>query len=190
MILLVHVPKVLVAQSCLILCDPMNRGTGRLQSTGCSPPTPLSMGFSGKNTGMDCHSLLQGIFLTQGSNPGLPLCRQILYHLSHQGMSPNHPANLQVNQLLPRDSSWWEPKRAGFRVQDRAKAEEGGGWGFSETSWGSRSWGAAEESTDWDRAAAVSTLHGAAGGSFTLEQGLQERVGGSPASWDRLRWVC
>ena len=31
------------------------------------------------------HSLLQGIFLTQGSNPGLLHCRQILYHLSHQG---------------------------------------------------------------------------------------------------------
>ena len=34
----------------------------------------------GKNTGVHCHSLLQGIFLTQGSNPGLPHCRQILYH--------------------------------------------------------------------------------------------------------------
>ena len=33
---------------------------------------------------MGSHSLLQGIFLTQGSNPGLPHCRQILYHLSHQ----------------------------------------------------------------------------------------------------------
>ena len=32
---------------------------------------PLSMGFSGKNTGVGCHSLLQGAFLTQGSNPGL-----------------------------------------------------------------------------------------------------------------------
>ena len=32
-----------------------------------------------------CHSLLQGIFPTQGSNPGIPCCRQILYHLSHQG---------------------------------------------------------------------------------------------------------
>ena len=31
------------------------------------------------------HSLLQGIFPTQGSNPGLPYCWQILYHLSHQG---------------------------------------------------------------------------------------------------------
>ena len=32
-----------------------------------------------------CHILLQGIFLSQGSNPGLPHCRQMFYHLSHQG---------------------------------------------------------------------------------------------------------
>ena len=37
------------------------------------------------NTGMGCHSLLQEIFLAQGSNPGLLHCRQIHYHLSHQG---------------------------------------------------------------------------------------------------------
>ena len=34
---------------------------------------------------MDCHSLLRGIFSTQGSNLCLLHCRQILYHLSHQG---------------------------------------------------------------------------------------------------------
>ena len=39
----------------------------------------------GKNTGVDSHSLLQGIILIQGSNPGLPHCGQILYQLSHQG---------------------------------------------------------------------------------------------------------
>ena len=39
----------------------------------------------GKNTGMGSHSLLQGIFPTQGSNPGFPHCGQILYHLSHEG---------------------------------------------------------------------------------------------------------
>ena len=39
----------------------------------------------GKNTGVGCHALLQGIFLTQGSNPGLLYCGQILYCLSHQG---------------------------------------------------------------------------------------------------------
>ena len=41
--------------------------------------------FLGKSTGGGCHFLLQGIFPTQGSNPGLPHCRQTLYHLSHQG---------------------------------------------------------------------------------------------------------
>ena len=38
-----------------------------------------------KNTGMGCHPLFQGIIPNQGSNPGLPHCRLILYHLSHQG---------------------------------------------------------------------------------------------------------
>ena len=37
----------------------------------------------GKNTGVVCHSLLQGIFPTHGSNPGFPHYRQILYCLSH-----------------------------------------------------------------------------------------------------------
>ena len=47
-------------------------------------PTRLCLWDSpGKNTGVGSHSLLQGIFLTQGSNPGLLFCRQILYHLSH-----------------------------------------------------------------------------------------------------------
>ena len=44
--------------------------------------SPLSQGFSGKES-MGCHALLQGIFLTQGSNPcllQLPHCRQILHH--------------------------------------------------------------------------------------------------------------
>ena len=43
---------------------------------------PLSMGSPGKNTGVGCHALLQGIFLTQGSNLWLLQllhCRQILY---------------------------------------------------------------------------------------------------------------
>ena len=38
----------------------------------------------GKTTGVGCHAHLQGIFPTQGSNPGLPHCRQILCHLSYQ----------------------------------------------------------------------------------------------------------
>ena len=52
----------------------------------CSPLGSLVHEDSpGKNTGVDCHALLQGIFPTQGWKPGLPHCRQILYHLSHQG---------------------------------------------------------------------------------------------------------
>ena len=46
---------------------------------------PLPRNFPGKNTGVGCHSLLQGIFLTQGLNLGRLHCRQILYQLSHQG---------------------------------------------------------------------------------------------------------
>ena len=43
--------KVLVAQYCLTLCDPMD----------CSPPRLLCLwGFPGKNTGVDCHFFLQG----------------------------------------------------------------------------------------------------------------------------------
>ena len=38
----------------------------------------------GQNTGVGSCSLLQGIFPIQGSNPGLPHCRQILYQLTHQ----------------------------------------------------------------------------------------------------------
>ena len=65
-------------QSSLTLGDPMD----------CSPPGSSVHGDSpGKNTGVGCHFLLQGIFLTQGSNPGLPHCMQILYHLSHPGSS-------------------------------------------------------------------------------------------------------
>ena len=66
----------LVAQSCLTLCDPRD----------CSPPgSSVHMDSPRKDTGVGCHALHQGIFPTQGSNPGFPHCRQILYHLSHQG---------------------------------------------------------------------------------------------------------
>ena len=41
--------------------------------------------FPGESTGVGCHCLLQGIFPTQESNPGLLHCRQTLYCLSHQG---------------------------------------------------------------------------------------------------------
>ena len=55
----------------------------------CDPPGSSVRGNSpGKTTGVDCHSLLQRIILTQGSNLGLLHWRQILYSLSYiQGRS-------------------------------------------------------------------------------------------------------
>ena len=67
--------KVLIPQSHPTLCNLMDCG---LPGNFCPRNSP------GKNTGMGCHFLLQWIFPTQGSNLGLPRCRQILYHLSHQ----------------------------------------------------------------------------------------------------------
>ena len=63
----------LVAQLCLPLCDPID----------CSPSGFSALGDSpGKNSGVGYHALLQGIFPTQGSNPSLLHCKQILHHLS------------------------------------------------------------------------------------------------------------
>ena len=59
-----------VTQSCMTLWDPKD----------CSP-----WNSPGQNTEVGSLSLLQEIFPTQGSNPGLPHCRWILYLLSHQG---------------------------------------------------------------------------------------------------------
>ena len=59
-------------------------------SESLRPLGPLSLftGFSRQEYWSGLHFLLQEIFLTQGSNPGLLHCRQILYHLSHQGSWP------------------------------------------------------------------------------------------------------
>ena len=64
------------AQLCLTLCHSMDGGLPGVLHPWDSP---------GKNTGVGCHSLLQRIFPTQGSNPGLLNWGQPLHHLSHQG---------------------------------------------------------------------------------------------------------
>ena len=64
--------KLLVAQLCPTLCDPMD------------PMSLCPWDSPGENTGVGCHALLQEIFPTQGSNPVLLYYRQILYHLSYQ----------------------------------------------------------------------------------------------------------
>ena len=89
LILLQHI-DINITQSCLTLCDPMD----------C---------IVGQNTGVDSLFLPWGIFPSQGSNPGLPHCRWILYQLSRQE-SPYHnlvtvgllvqiSINMRLNQL-------------------------------------------------------------------------------------------
>ena len=63
---------------------------------------PLSMEFSRQEYWMSCHSLLQGIFPTQGSNLGLLHCRHILYHLSHQGSPACVSRTLKLPSFLSR----------------------------------------------------------------------------------------
>ena len=68
------------AKSLLTLCNPMD----------CMQPTRLLCPWDspGKNTGVSCHALLQGIFLTQGLNPRLSVScigKCVLYHLNHLG---------------------------------------------------------------------------------------------------------
>ena len=68
--------KVLVAQSCPTLCDPMEY----------SPPASSVHGILQVRILKWVAIYLQGIFLTQGSNVTLLHCRQILYHLNHTKM--------------------------------------------------------------------------------------------------------
>ena len=103
-----------VTQPCLTLCKPVD----------CSPPGSSVYGDSpGKNTGVGCHALLQGIFPTQVSNPGLPHCRQILYQLSYREahvvkqMQPNVTVEVRLQECgiivhsFKRTSWRWRTER-------------------------------------------------------------------------------
>ena len=75
----------LVTQSSLTICDLMDCSTLGSSVYGDSP---------GKNAEVGRHAFLQGIFPTQGLIPGLPHCRRMPYHLSHQG-------KVKVSQSCP-----------------------------------------------------------------------------------------
>ena len=76
----IHIGGGLVSKLYLTLGDPMD----------CSLPSSSVHGGSlGKNIGVGCHFLLQGIFLTQGLNPGGLHCRPFPYQLSYEG-SPGY----------------------------------------------------------------------------------------------------
>ena len=78
----------LVAQSCPARCNPMD----------CSPPDSSVHGNSpGKKTGVSCHAFLQGIFTTQGSNPGLSCIAGRFFFLPSE--PPGKPTNTGVGNL-------------------------------------------------------------------------------------------
>ena len=81
----------LVTQLCLTLCNPMDYSLLGSPVHGDSP---------GRNSEVVCHALPQGIFPTQGLKPGLPHCKQILCHLSHQGSPvPTFVCNRNMHNL-------------------------------------------------------------------------------------------
>ena len=116
--------KVLVTQSCPTLFDTM----------GCSPPASSPRNSPGKNTGVVCHFLLQGIFPTQGSNLCLLHCRQILYQLSHLGSphpgadpfsNPSFSAQHPVCSQSPQDSDSAGNSRVRLHVQEPSPLQRG-----------------------------------------------------------------
>ena len=106
---------ILKCMSCPVSCSINYMCWTERLSTLCGPMDCSLQGSSvhgdspGKNTGMGCHALLQGIFPTQGFNPGLPHYRQIVYPLSHKG-SPRrlewvaYPFSREASQ--PRNLTW------------------------------------------------------------------------------------
>ena len=98
-------------QLCLTRCDPLDR----------SPPgSSVPEDSPGKNTGVGCHSLLQGIFLTQGLNLSL------LYHLYWQvgflTTSPTWEAQeegiMKNNVVAPTEIGWTSSSKGWFRCHD------------------------------------------------------------------------
>ena len=82
----------LIAQACLTLCDPMD----------CSPPGSSVHGdCPGKNTGVGCHALQQGIFPTQGLNPSPALQADslLLSHLGSPGAMLEQGGNLRLLEI-------------------------------------------------------------------------------------------
>ena len=115
--------EVKVGQSCLPLCDPMD----------CSCQAPLSMKFSREKYWNVSPFPSLGTFLNQGLNLGLLHCRQILYHLSHQGTwEKNWPTCVNMVYVLQNPESrtsthflkifkimqiWWHIYRRKYRTR-------------------------------------------------------------------------
>ena len=97
-----------------------------LWPTDCSSPGLLCPWNSlGKNTGVDCPSLLQGIFLAHGLNLGRLHCRQILYHLSHKG-SLTSVIGKKLKEIITNELTY---KTERDRLRPWTYDCQGGKWG-------------------------------------------------------------
>ena len=101
----------------------------------------------GQNTGVGNHTLLQRIFPTQGSSPGLLHCRQILCQLSHQGS----PRRLEWVAYPFSSGSSWPRNQTGvsciagfyqlsYQLSYQASPFGGSKMGWCKSNWGFRSW--------------------------------------------------
>ena len=87
--------------SCSVVSD-------SLQPHGLQPTRILCPWDSlGKDTGVGCHALLQGISLTERLNPSLLPCRQILYHLSHPGSPYISCTQYFLSFVWFQHQPWW-----------------------------------------------------------------------------------
>ena len=119
-----------------------------LRALGLWPTRLLSpWDFPGRNTEVGCHAFLQGIFPTQGLNPGLSHCRQILYRPSYQG----------------------SPKRAGFGIF--VCSGSGSMWDFSSPT---RDPSSAPQ--EWKRSLNHWLSRGVLGSSFLTWNGVHHQV--------------
>ena len=102
------VTETLQSQAVCVSRSIVSNSLGPPWTVACQAPSVLG-DSRGKNSGVGCHVLFQGIFPTQVSNPNLLHCRQILYHLSHEGNSP-YEKNLPHFHLIPtpvfRKNKW------------------------------------------------------------------------------------
>ena len=86
----------LVAQSCLTFCDTIDCSLPGFSVHGDSP---------GKNTGVGCHALFQGIFPTQGLDPGLDVMEITYFFKPHELISAGFKVlfcNFFTSLSLPR----------------------------------------------------------------------------------------
>ena len=122
----------LVAQLYPILCDPMDCRSALQVSQSWDSP--------GKNTRVGCHSLLQGIFLTKGSNAGLLHRQADSLHLSYQGSRRGGQKGIRIMSVL-LIFFLWDPKFPGpatYFIKHQIIAAIMLTWTASETSCQSR----------------------------------------------------